>query len=728
MYRCLRLFVCLLLFILYCEQGLAQAQDKQLSKDYMDQAVEILTATKAEDVARDLYVQAADTDTTNFKANFEAGHLYLVTVNKELATKYFLRIYRQNPTYRIDLEYWIGKGYQYGLQFDQAIKFFKQYKNKISKSTAGLSQGIPEVKDVDRRLAECANGKEYVADPKNYSIIHLGSGINSEYDDYGPVINEDEDEIVFTTRRRDGNSNDDVADDNLPYEEIFITKKEGKNWGSAVNIGPTINRKTNDSNLALSPDGKKLFIYHDEGNGDIYECDLQKDGTWGAPIALPDVINSSYRESSVSISKDGNSLYFASERPGGIGGSDIYIATRDSRGEWSRVKNLGPAINSAEDEESPFIDYESTALYFSSKGRKGMGGYDIFKSTLDKATNQWGEPENLGYPINTPDDDIFYIATKDGKRGYYASVREDGLGYQDIYMIIVPEANAQAKKETPAEIITPPVEEPKEEPKVETKVEAVVTEKKPEVKEPVKTPVKLEPKKEVAKKEPIKKEVKPLVKKEEPKKAEPLKYIVKVVDDATNSPLDAKIKLQGFKDNIMVGVTSPSDGVYEFNITSATAKQYRLSIEKEGYVFVNQSLNIEGTSYQAKQLTRTISLRKLAVGVSSVLRNIYFDFDMASLKIESHTELNKLEAMMRQNGNITVEIGGHTDRVGSKLANIRLSQARADAVRNFLVRKGIDPRRVKAQGYGKSKPLASNDDEKEGRELNRRVEFKVLTN
>jgi outer membrane protein OmpA-like peptidoglycan-associated protein len=505
-------------------------------------------------------------------------------------------------------------------------------------------------------------------------------------------LNENETELIFTTRRRDGNLNENVADDNKPYEDIFTSTKSGSAWSRAQNIGNVVNIKFSDSGLALSADGNTLFIYKDEGNGDIYFSE-RKNGVWTAPEALPGIINSSYREASISITKDEDVLYFASERPGGFGGSDIYSCTKDSKGEWSKVRNLGPGINTELDEDGPFIDNEGKTLYFSSTGRKGMGGYDIYKSTLknfDK--NEWGEPENLGFPINTPDDDIYYVTTKDGKRSYYASVREDGMGYTDIYMITVPE-------------------EKKKEP------------------EPVKTepePVKEEPKKEEPKEEPVKEEPK----KEEPKKTElqPLKYVVKVVDADSKAGLDAKVRLQGSKDNIVVGVSPQGGGVFQFNITSAEAKEYRLSVEREGYVFQNQSIRIEGAQPGEKTVTKTVEMRKLVVGVSSILRNIYFDFSKASFKSESYNELNKLLTMMQQNAGMNVEISGHTDAVGSKSLNKTLSQARANAVKNFLVSKGIDTRRVKAVGYGEERPFASNDDEDEGREFNRRVEFKVLGN
>jgi outer membrane protein OmpA-like peptidoglycan-associated protein len=292
---------------------------------------------------------------------------------------------------------------------------------------------------------------------------------------------------------------------------------------------------------------------------------------------------------------------------------------------------------------------------------------------------------NLGYPINTPDDDIYFVTSKDSKRAYYSSVREDGMGYTDIYMVTIPEGLKN---------ITTPVATTK--PPVDTTASIATTP------DPVETP---EPKKEIV----------------------PLKYVVSVVDATDRNPIEAKVRLSGARDNIVVGMTPSGSGVYEFNINSQSAKDYKLSVEKEGYAFQNMTVRIEAASTDGKTVTRTVELRKLAVNVTGVLRNIYFDFDKATFKTESYGELNKLEAMLRQNNSITVEISGHTDAVGTRDYNMFLSRKRAEAVKDFLTKKGIDARRVKAVGYGKSKPLVSNDDEEDGRELNRRVEFKVLS-
>ena len=376
--------VLIFLTLLACSfQGFTQQQDPQLAREYLEQSELILEATKALDQARDLLVLAAETDTTFSKANFDAGKIHILTIGKELAVKYFLRVLRQDPDYHFDIEYWVGRSYQYGLDFDNALRYFNIYKSKLAKKPNYQGKDKTDAATVDRAIQECENGKLFVASPGNYSIVNIGREINSEFDDYGPVFSEKEDEIVFTSRRRDDNLNQNVFEDNLPYEDIFIAKKSGNTWAFASNIGPTVNTLYHESSLALSADGRTLFIYNDINGGDILYCERKPDGTWGEPVPLPGIINSSFQEKSISISKDEKSLYFTSNRPGGLGGTDIYRATKDSKGQWSNVKNLGPRINTPLNDDGPFIDYDDVTLYFSSQGHNGMGGYDIYKVTHD---------------------------------------------------------------------------------------------------------------------------------------------------------------------------------------------------------------------------------------------------------------------------------------------------------------------------------------------------------
>jgi outer membrane protein OmpA-like peptidoglycan-associated protein/tetratricopeptide (TPR) repeat protein len=640
---------------------------KQQALDYLKLADEMVAGSQADNDIRDVYVQAANLDPDNLKANFEAGYYHLKTIGKDLAATFFLRVYERDPNYRFDIEYWIGNSYHYGLQFDKAIDYYTRYLNRFNSKPNYLGRDRVSLEEVERNIQECENGKEFIRNPKGYSIVNLGNEINSEWDDYAPVLNANEDELIFTSRRRDDNLNQNVFDDNKPWEDIFISRKVNGKWQPAKNIGSKVNTIYHDSNLALSADGKTLFIHKDENGGDIYFVKLNPDGSWGAAQPLPGMVNSSYAEKSVSISQDERTLFFSSERPGGLGGLDIYKATVNSVGQWINVQNLGSTVNTPLDDDGPFIDYDGKTLYFSSKGHKGMGNYDIFKTVYDEATGEWSTPENLGYPINTPDNDIYFVSTKDGKRGYYSSIREDALGYDDIYMITLVEQPVAQK---------PPVG-------------------------PVTTP---------------------------DKPVQPIQYTVTVIDAVTREPVDARIQMQGAADNVVLPANQKGIGVMEFTIGAKESKEYRLAVSSEGYMFVNQNIRVEGATDQVKMLGRTIELRKVQSGSMIILRNIYFDFDKATFKTESFTELNKVERMMRENPNMQVEIAGHTDYIGSAAYNMTLSQRRAEAVKDYLTKKGIDPRRVVAKGYGKTRPIASNDDEEEGRELNRRVEFRVISN
>ena len=673
----------------------AQEQsDKELAEEYINQAELIMEATAAMVDARDLYVLAAEADPTNVKANWMAGDFHLRTIGKDRAVKYFLKVLELDPEYRFDIMYQIGRSYQYGMDFDNALAYYTRYLNKLKQEDGYRGVDKVELPEVTRRIYECNNAKEFVANPAHYSIVNVGNAINTEFEEYAPVLNEDETLMIFTTRRRDGNLNENVFKDNKPYEDIFMATKENGVWSPAVNIGNTVNTEYHDSNLALSADGEQLFLYKDENNGDIYVSNRNEDQTWSYPEPLSENINSEgFKESSISISPDGSILFFASDRPGGFGGSDIYYSVKDSRGDWGRSKNLGPMINTEYDDDGPFIDYDGKTLYFSSRGRKGMGGYDIFRSEYDSATNDWTEPENLGFPINTPDDDIYFVSTKDGQRGYYASVREDGLGFTDIYMVTIlsqEEMDAMARRNAERDSL----EEVRTELEVAVNAEEVAVEAEEE---------------EVVEQE-----------------AEILPVVIRVtVLDENGEPTDAQLGVASVPDNMVAGKSREGTGSYRFTINQTTPKAYILSVEKDGYLFEDINLGSLAASSQASTLERTVRLRKLEVGTSKILRNIYFDFDKATFKDESYSELNKLETMMAQNPGMIIEISGHTDNIGAKAYNLDLSQRRANAVKDFLVNKGIDARRINARGYGEERPLASNDDEREGREINRRVEFKV---
>ncbi len=650
--------IALVFFISNLPEGFTQ-NNQELAQQFIDQAEEVMKATFAVDIARDLYVQAVNFDPENIVGNYRAGEIFLNTVHKERATPFLLKVSELDPDYKFNIYYMVGRGYQYSLEFDKAIEYYQKYQSKLLTQSKYKGDDKVALEEVERRIVECRNGKEFLLNPGNQNIINMGTRINSEFEDYAPVLNSDESQLVFTTRRREGNMNRNVDNDNKPFEDIFISYKIGDTWAQAKNIGGGINTLFHDSNLAFSPDGNQLFIYKDDNRGDIFVASRTSADSWAEPIPFSDKINSKNPEKSIARSVDGQFLIFSSERSGGLGGLDLYFSTLTNKGDWNKPTNLKAPINTKFDEDSPFLDYDGKTLYFSSSGGKGMGGFDIFKTVYDSTTNAWSKPENLGYPINTPDDDIYFVKSKDGERAYYSSVKDEGLGYTDIYMILLNEKEEEPKKEEPV--------------------------------------------------------------------IQPVTLVVDVIDINTNAILDAKVNLES-SNGTKYPLRRVREGKYRIQFKNKSDVEMVLSSTSQGYIYQSLPLTIPSATTSDININKTFSMEKLAVGYSSIIKNIYFQFKSAILKEESFKELDKLNELLKVNPNIIIQISGHTDNIGGDKFNLELSKKRAEAVSQYLVNKSIDKRRIIAKGFGERHPAVSNDDEREGRELNRRVEFIVLRN
>ena len=315
-------------------------------------------------------------------------------------------------------------------EFDEAIKLYRSAKTKGSNIKPNA------LSNIDKKIKECTYAKKLIKTPINVEIINVGSSINSSNQEYVPVITADESEIFFTSRRNDteGGGRDIQIDDF--YEDIYYSSKgDDENWQPAINLGKPVNSESHDATVGLSIDGQKLFIYRDnqKGIGNIYVT--EKKGTeWTEPTELPKPITSKYQETSASYDYTGKTIYFVSDRPEGKGGKDIYKCTQDKEGNWGEAENLGSPINTEFDEDAIFLHPDGKTLYFSSNGNNSMGGFDIFKSTLDK--EKWTTPQNLGYPINSAGDDVAFVLTANGEHGYYTSGKTGGEGKRDIYKIV----------------------------------------------------------------------------------------------------------------------------------------------------------------------------------------------------------------------------------------------------------------------------------------------------
>jgi outer membrane protein OmpA-like peptidoglycan-associated protein len=658
--------VCLVMLLLGASINNANGQNsEETAAKIVEIGDEILNQTLAVMEARELYITAVNMDGDNVRANYMAGVTTLQSIDKGSATEFFLKVLELDPEYSFDILYKIGQAYHYGYKFDAAINYYSRYQQKIAGSSDAPGREFASADEVERKLYECEQGKIMVEFPENVEITNVGPEINSPHEDYAPVVNQDETMLIFTSRRILDNLNPDVASDNYPYEDIFVSTKIDSVWSAAQNIGQQINTLYHDANVGLSKDGTTLFIYKDANGGDIFSAERDATGLWSEAKPMRPPINTSYAETTVTLTPDGQTLFFASNREGGYGGLDLWLTTKNNKGEWDEPINLGEEINSPYNEDGPFIGYDGKTLYFSSGGGEGMGGYDIYRVVYDSLSSSWYAPENMGYPINTPDHDIYFVPTKDGKNAYYSSVRDDGYGNSDIYMLKVPE-------------------------ELHHKEQAI----------------------------------------------DPNVNLLVKVNDAEGNLIEATLLLTPLDGSRRLSAFRKAKGEYRFISGANEIKQYQLIVASKGFVSQQVIILVPGIEQKSFTFDKTVTLvnrtdTKPPVGVRNTytgkkLRNIYFDYNKSVVKNEYDDMVQKSVAYLKSNPSAKLLLTGHSDLTGAERYNINLSKNRADNVKKAMVAKGIGASRIQTKGEGYKYPIASNDQEENGRELNRRVEFKIL--
>lgn len=330
-----------------------------------------------------------------------------------------------------EVQFYFGKIYHLTSSFEEAIKCFTNYINIPAKKRT-ISDD-----EVNYNISCSKNAIELISQPHRSVIKNLGNTVNSIYAEYVPLISPDEKTLYFTSRREGSTGNLKDAYGNY-YEDVYVSQKtEDDKWGVPKNIGQPINTNTHDACVALSFDGNQMIIYRtaeDLLTGDLYLSRMDFNG-WSEPVKFGPEINTPYIETSACFSTDTSVIFFSSNKFGGLGGKDIYRIKKLPNGKWSMPMNLGPTINTERDEDSPFLHPDGTTLYFSSKGHNTMGDYDVFKTVLNTENNTFSAPENLGFPINTVNNDIFFVLNTNGTHGYYSSIKEETFGGSDLYLI-----------------------------------------------------------------------------------------------------------------------------------------------------------------------------------------------------------------------------------------------------------------------------------------------------
>ncbi len=474
-----------------------------------------------------------------------------------------------------------------------------------------------------------------------------------------------------------------------------------------VNIGSGINSPQEEYSPALTIDGQILyFTYRDsrlpyqQQNEDIY-FSRYLDGKWTTAEALGHPINTVENEGAFSVSADGRYIFFtACNKSGGLGQCDIWLTMNEGT-NWSKPMNLGKAINSRAWESQPSISSDGRYLYFVSNRAGGYGGTDIYQSTF--TDTGWSAPKNLGPDINTSLDEQFPFIHSDGRTLYFSSLGHLGMGGSDLFIShLKPDGNWTK----PKNLGYPINSLGNDWNLIVSRDGATSFYSSDQLSDGIggmdiytfQLPQEFQ--------------------------AQKVNYLKGIVIDAkTKQRIGANVELIPLNGDISTNTFAP-DKTGEFLVALRPNSQYALHVQKEGYLFYSENFDMPETSAD-EPFVLTIPLKKLEIGNSIVLKNIFFDTDKYELKEESKIELQKLVTFMTKNPSLRIEIGGHTDNVGLVNHNQLLSENRAKAVMNYLISEGIDQTRLSYKGYGSSTPIATNETA-EGRSQNRRTEFIII--
>jgi tetratricopeptide (TPR) repeat protein len=381
------------------------------------------------------YIELLEADAENQKFNYRVGVCYLNTnIDKSNAIPYLEKVVKSeepNP----NSYYLLGRAYHFAYRFDDAIKMYETFKT--------LNKGNSyNVDDVEKQIEYCYNAIEIMKFPLDVTFKNIGNMVNTDKPDYYPFVPKNESFLVYNTKRDDGSN---ILPNGSYNSEIYISQVKNGQYSKARKLDQNVNTLNGSEEIiGMSSDGKYFLFYYDneENYGDLFIADYE-DQTVKNVQKLPEVINSKTHEIAGSISKNGDVIYFASDRDGGFGGVDIYKSLKLPNGKWGPAQNLGAAVNSKFDEDFPNITPDGKTLYFSSKGHTSMGGYDIFRASWDPIKRNWSDVKNIGYPLNTPEDNMNYRESKSGRTGYISALRAGGFGDLDIYSVTFNEVDPE---------------------------------------------------------------------------------------------------------------------------------------------------------------------------------------------------------------------------------------------------------------------------------------------
>ncbi|MFT5777300.1 MAG: outer membrane protein OmpA-like peptidoglycan-associated protein [Crocinitomicaceae bacterium] len=654
----------------------------------------------------------------------------------------------------VDAFFHLGKCYHLTQQLDKAQEQYKAFILHSNKKSE-------RVVEAQLMIEQCDIARGLIRSPKSVIVKNIGDRVNTDVAEYAPVISLDGNSLYFTSRRQwEDESSDEFKDpkfNNYP-EDIYVSYKDmDGDWTSPEKLD-FCNNQFNEATIAVSSDERKIYVYKDiTGAGDIYYSNFGGNKFDSLLMLDYDDVNTEFWETHCTVTPDGQNMYFVSNRPGGYGGRDIYRVVKLPNGEWSRAQNMGPTINTPFDEESPFIDINNKTLYFASNGPLSMGGFDIFVTFRDEE-NTWTDPVNLGYPINSCGDDLFYTTTIDGLRGYLTSFRSDGYGEKDIY-----EIQNDYLGNSPISSLRGSFISLNENP-VPANMKVVLQCPACDVRSSASQELRIKNDQFFAVLERCKDyimeyydEAGTLVgtenfvtrcnaENEELKLTEYLgKYtlVIDVADAVSKEFIEgANIELidPTSKEVIASYVTGPDGTIlsdYYADKEFGDKISLRMHIAKEGYLTQTFAMETELADKARHVFSGTLLQPAEAgtdIGLVYDLNPIYFDLSKWNIRDDAALELDKIVEIMNENPTMKIELESHTDCRSSKAFNMSLSSKRAKSSAAYIKEKITNPSRIYGKGYGESQLVNDcgcegsvvSDCSEEEHQANRRTEFTII--
>jgi outer membrane protein OmpA-like peptidoglycan-associated protein len=431
--------VCLLFWLIILPGSVVAQKNDFNQEAFLHNSAQDFLAFEDYESALSIYHTLDSLSPDNPQYVFNIGLCTYHSSDKPKSLLYFLKAHNLGYKEK-SLFYYMALSYQFNYDFDNALYYLNKYTLQLDSLNSDELGKQHEARQLREQMVKA---NKILSQGLSVNIENIGAAINSTSADYVPITLFKDSVLIFTSRRH-ASTGRRIALDGHHYEDIYIaTKNDEGEWQEATHM-PGLNSNNHDAVVAVNYDETELYIYKAKRGGDIYKSVKGNNGKWSKPKPLKE-INTKHWEGSLCLSADGNTLYFSSDRPGGFGESDLYVASKDERGRWSNIKNMGTSINSPFDEDAPYIYKDNKTFFFSSKGHNSIGGYDVFSTKLQGNLDSL-EIKNLGFPINTVDHDIYFQLNSQASIGYftsqrYSNFREQSIGEKDIFQIKRPHSS-----------------------------------------------------------------------------------------------------------------------------------------------------------------------------------------------------------------------------------------------------------------------------------------------